>query len=163
MNKQMAAGETTVNGMSRRLFIVNLALLLAISCGCTLPISIARLRMPDLSKYTTPLDSETIQDICMNFEIKDNRLCTQDRPVYAPDFFPIILSTFERGVSTRDDVKAKLGRYEYGCEPPTYEPSSELTYYRCAYDLNGDRVFFVGIWYLDNDVVWRMTGTIGDD
>ena len=99
----------------------------------------------------------------MNFEIKDNRLCTQDRPVYAPDFFPIILSTFERGVSTRDDVKAKLGRYEYGCEPPTYEPSSELTYYRCAYDLNGDRVFFVGIWYLDNDVVWRMTGTIGDD
>ena len=99
----------------------------------------------------------------MNFEIKDNRLCTQNRPVYAPDFFPIILSTFERGVSTRDDVKAKLGRYEYGCEPPTYVPSLELTYYRCAYDLNGDRVFFVGIWYLDNDVVWRMTGTIGDD
>ena len=163
MNKQMATGETRVKGMSGRLFIVNLALLLAISCGCTLPISIARLRMPDLSKYTTPLDSETIQDICMNFEIKDNRLCIQDRPVYAPDFFPIILSTFERGVSTRDDVKAKLGRYEYGCEPPTYVPRLELTYYRCAYDLNGDRVFFVGIWYLDNDVVWRMTGTIGDD
>ena len=163
MNKQMATGETTVKGMSGRLFIINLALLLAISCGSTLPISIARLRMPDLSKYTTPLDSETIRDICMNFEIKDNRLCIQDRPVYAPDFFPIILSTFERGVSTRDDVKAKLGRYEYGCEPPTYVPSLELTYYRCAYDLNGDRVFFVGIWYLDNDVVWRMTGTIGDD
>ena len=163
MNKQMAAGETTVNGMSRRSFIVNLALLLAISCGCTLPISIARLRMPDLSKYTTPLDSETIQDICMNFEIKDNRLCAQDRPVYAPDFFPIILSTFERGVSTRDDVKARLGRYEYGCELPIYTPSLGITSYRCAYDLNGDRVFFVGIWYLDNDVVWRMTGTIGDD
>ena len=163
MNKQIATGQTRMNGMSRRFFIANLALLLAISCGCTLPISIARLRMPDLSKYTTPLDSETIQDICMNFEIKDNRLCTQDRPVYAPDFFPIILSTFERGVSTRDDVKAKLGRYEYGCEPPTYVPRLELTYYRCAYDLNGDRVFFVGIWYLDNDVVWRMTGTIGDD
>ena len=163
MNKQVATGETRVKGMSRRFFISNLALLLVISYGCTLPISIARLRMPDLSKYTTSLDSETIQDICTNFEIEDDRLCMQDRPVYAPDFFPIILSTFERGVSTRDDVKAKLGRYEYGCELPTYEPSSELIYYVCSYDLNGDRVFPVVIFYLDNDVVWRMTGTIGDD
>ncbi|WP_423222634.1 hypothetical protein [Candidatus Amarolinea aalborgensis] len=163
MNKRTASGGTVARMASKHLFIVGLALLLFASCGCTLPISIARLRKPDLSKYTTPLDSDTIQDICTAFELRDNRLCTQDGPVYAPDFFPIILSTFERGVSTRDDVKAKLGRYEYGCELPTYVPSLELTYYVCSYDLNGDRVFPVVIFYLDNDIVWRMTGTIGDD
>jgi hypothetical protein len=163
MNRRTASGGSVVKMTSKYLFIVGLALLLITSCGCTLPISIARLRKPDLSKYTTPLTAETIQDICMGFELKDNRLCTQDRPVYAPDFFPIILSTFERGVSTRDDVKAKLGRYEYGCEPPTYVPRLRMTYYVCSYDLNGDRVFPVVISYLDSDVVWRMTATIGDD
>ena len=163
MNKRTASGGTVARMASKHLFIVGLALLLFASCGCTLPISIARLRKPDLSKYTTPLAAETIQDICTAFELRDNRLCTQDEPVYAPDFFPIILSTFERGVSTRNDVKAKLGRYEYGCELSTYVPSLRITYYRCSYDLNGDRVFPVVISYLDSDVVWRMTGTIGDD
>jgi hypothetical protein len=143
--------------------ILALILVVATACGGDLPISIARLRKPDLSKYTTPLNQQTIQDICKQFDLKDDRRCSLDNQVYAPDFFPTILAAFERGRSTRDDVKAKLGRYEYGCETPTYVPSLGITYYRCSYDLNGDRVFPIVIWYRDDGVVFRMTATIGDD
>lgn len=149
--------------MRRYLFIVALVMLLLTSCACTLPVSIAKLRKPDLSKYTTPLDGETIRDICTSFELEDVRLCTEGATVYAPDFFPAILSAFERGVSTQDDVRARLGRYEYGCEPPTYVPSLGVTYFVCSYDLNGDRVFPIVISYTDDGIVLGMVGTIGDD
>lgn len=143
--------------------IMVLVLVMCIMCGCSLPISVAKLRKPDLSKYTTPLSEQTILDVCRRFDLKDDERCRPGKTVYAPDFFPVILTAFERGVSTRDDVKAKLGQYEYGCETPTYVPSLKLTYYRCRYDLNGDRVFPVVIWYEGNDVVSGMTATIGDD
>lgn len=142
--------------------IVCLATLVGLS-GCNLPISIAKLRKPDLSKYTSPLTSEVVQDICERFGVKDEKPCTQTGTVYAPDFFPIILSSFERGVSTHRDVQAKLGQYEYGCEPPTYVSSLDMTYFRCSYDLNGDRVFPVGMSYDENGVLLQMTATVGDD
>lgn len=149
--------------MAKRLVaIVCLAALVSLS-GCSLPISISRLRKPDLSKYTTPLTSEVVQDICEQFAVKEAELCKQTGPVYAPDFFPMILSSFQREVSTRRDVEAKLGRYEYACEPPTYVSSLDASYYRCSYDLNGDRVFPVVMWYYENDVLWQVTATIGDD
>jgi hypothetical protein len=143
--------------------ILVFALVVCIMCGCGLPISVAKLRKPDLAKYTTPLSAQTIQDICRRFDLKDDERCRPGKTVYAPDFFPVILAAFERGVSTRDDVKAKLGQYEYGCEMPTYVPSLKLTYYVCSYDLNGDRVFPVGIFYQENDVIWRIAATVGDD
>lgn len=139
---------------------------IALLTGCSLPISIARIRKGDLSQYTTPLDRETIEDVCKQFELADDRRCQPGRIVYAPDFFPAILSSFERGVSTQEDVRAKLGRYEYDCENPTYIPSLDHTYYWCRYDLHGDRVFPIGIEYEirgDQSVVTGMVATIRDD
>ena len=138
----------------------------ALLAGCSLPISIARMRKGDLSQYTTPLDRETIEDVCKQFELAGDRRCQPGRIVYAPDFFPAILSSFERGMSTHEEVRAKLGKYEYDCENPTYIPSLNHTYYWCSYDLNGDRVFPIRIKYEirgNQRVVTGMVATIGDD
>lgn len=134
--------------------------------ACVLPISIARIRKGDLSQYTTPLDSEVIDDICEKFELSGDRRCRPGQVVYAPDFFPVILASFERGMSTREDVRNKLGRYEYNCDKPIYVPSLDSTYYWCSYDLNGDKVFPIGIRYdVENnlDVVTGMVATIVDN
>lgn len=137
---------------------------MAVGIACLSPVIISRLKKPSVSEVTTPLSSEVVRGICQSFEMSEtDQRCRVGVKVYAPDFFPVILAAFERGVSTRDDVIAKLGIYEYGCETPTHVPSLEITYYRCRYDLNGDHVFPVVISYTDNDVVWRMTATIGDD
>ena len=137
--------------------------------GC---IPIARLRKGDLSKYTTSLDRDTVTYVCGQFDLGDTRLCRPGNVVYAPDFFPTFLASFQRGVSTRADVAAKLGRYEYDCEEPTYYPNLDVTNYWCSYDLNGDNVFWFGVKYQVmsedgiasmDDVVSGMVGTIGDD
>ena len=86
--------------------------------------------------------------------------------VYAPDSFPDIFAAIEPDVSTRDDVKAKLGSCEYGCESPTHLSSLQVTYYVCRYDLKGERVFPVVIFYLveeTREVVWKMFATVADN
>jgi hypothetical protein len=150
----------------RNLPILTVGLLLVMAAGCICPISIARLRRPDLSVYTSPLNTETIQDICQQFHLTGDRRCQEDQTVYAPDFFPDILPAFERGVSTRDDVRAKLGVYEYDCEQPIYVPSLNRTYYTCSYDLRGDRVYPIGVFYDIEDskeIVSGIVATIVDD
>jgi len=134
--------------------------------ACSAPISIARIRKGDLAQYTTPLENETIQDICVKFEIDDDKSCQPGQIVYAPDFFPAILDYFREGEFTHEDVVSKLGRYEYDCEKPIYVPSLDETYYSCAYDLNGDKVFPIGVFYNvkeNRHLVSRVIATIGDN
>ncbi len=151
-------------GRYERLFVILVATFLL--AGCSLPISIARIRKGDLSQYTKPLDRKTIDDVCGQFELDGDQRCVAGKVVYAPDFFSVILSSFERGESTHEDVRAKLGHYEYGCDRPTYVPSLDHTYYWCSYDLQGDRVFPIGIKYEirgGQEIVTGIVATIGDD
>ncbi len=151
--------------MCARRLLMNL-LVLTFVVSLTLGCSLARLRLGDLAQYTTPLSFETIVDICEQFDLEDDRRCQPEQVVYAPDFFPDILASFERGISTREDLQAKLGQYEYDCDKPIYVPSLDNTYYWCSYDLNGDKVFPIGIRYdviKNQDIVSGMVGTIIDD
>ncbi len=134
--------------------------------SCSLPISLARIRKGDLAQYTTPLESETIHDICLKFELNEDKRCEPGQIVYAPDFFPIVLDYYSGGEFTREDVVTKLGRYEYDCEKPIYVPSLDKTYYTCSYDFNGDKVFPIGIFFDIEEyrhLVTRVIATIGDN
>lgn len=147
----------------RKLVFLFIVMLMLVACAA--PISIARIRKGDLAQYTTPLDSETIQNICEEFELDEEIICQPDHIVYAPDFFPVILDYFREGEFTHEDVIAKLGRYEYNCEKPIYVPSLDKRYYSCAYDLNGDKVFPINVFYdieEDRHVVTRIIATISD-
>jgi hypothetical protein len=114
------------------------------------------------------LDAGVVQDICGKFLSIDDPRCEPDEVVYAPDFFPEIRRYFQdgKGKLIHEDVREKLGKYEYHCEKPTYYPSLNKTYYWCSYDLNGDRVFPIDIEYeVENgqDMISRVVADIGDN
>lgn len=101
------------------------------------------IQRPKISKVTTPLDADTVQDLCVKLELVENHsLCGSDRVVYAPDFFPAIKSYFEPGITTYDDVQAKLARYQYEREP-TVTTADGVSTFRSSYDFRGDKIFLV--------------------
>ena len=142
---------------------------------CALPITMAVIpvvvewaQKSDLSRYTTPLKEEVVEDICEKFLSNDDPRCEPNRIIYAPDFFPEIRKYLQdgKGKMTREDVQEKLGEYEYNCEEPIYYPSLHKAYYWCSYDLSGDRVFPIDIEYEVNDgrdVISRVVVDIGDN
>lgn len=141
-------------------------LVLAVMAACTAcvgPVALSRFRRPAISEVTTPLPPEVVSDICHKFEVReDDWRCRADAKVYAPDFFPLIRSAFQPESSTYDDVQAKLGIYQYHCESLIIEANGNK-YYTCDYDLHDDRVFPIGIFFKDDNTVWRIFATIGDD
>ena len=164
MNQYPQRSAWTAGILSHLTTVVILSSLLLVA-GCS-SFSYARWRKGDLSQYTTPLEPKVVQHICEEFQLQDVRHCQHGRVVYAPDFFPYIKAAFEKGVSTQEDVRAKLGAYEY-CEPPSYSYAQDITYIRCRYDLRGDRVFPIGMRYdITDEGIAVLTGiviTIVDD
>jgi hypothetical protein len=102
---------------------------------------------------TTPLPVESVKILCNNFNLGNNSLCMEKRAVYAPEFYNIIRDSFRPYMAykiassesaTYDDVETKIGVFKYECEPITYQANG-LVYFRCFYDLRGDRAFKIVI------------------
>jgi hypothetical protein len=115
---------------------------------------------------TSPLKVEVIQDLCQKFNLSDqDPRCKTGTVVYAPEFFQPIRSDFihSNGESvTYDYVQEKLGRYQYGCSSMITEHSTGVEYFSCSYDLQGDRVYPIGIFYYSTGHIWRFFADTAD-
>ena len=114
---------------------------------------------------TTPLENEVAVDLCNKFTISDNDpRCQPGAVVYAPDFFQTIGKTFQpadQTWATYEEVEAKLGAYKYNQEPLVTE-SDGKQYFRCWYDLRGDRVYPIVIDFYSDGRLWRMIADVRD-
>ena len=114
----------------------------------------------DYTKITTPLSRETAADLCKKFEIDmDDKRCQVDAVVYGPNFFDDLKSYF-RGVpeneATFELVQSKLGSYLVNCGQPDNEG-----YYTCTYDIRGDGIYRIGIFFSSEDKYYRVIANTG--
>lgn len=108
------------------------------------------LRIELSREATTPLPSDTIDDLCYKFEITEDSLCNHEKDVYAPDFYRIIRNSINRGM-TFDEVSMLIGDFETGdCSSGINEG---LDTFSCSYDLRGDFVFYFSIFFDGNGIV----------
>jgi hypothetical protein len=114
---------------------------------------------------TSPLDPAVIEDICVKFALpSDDSRCQPGVHVYAPDFFDVITRAFRPhdGVSsTYDEVQEKLGKYQFDYNPPV-TTGDGLTYFRAWYDLKGDRVYPIVMFFYADGRLWRIIADVGD-
>jgi hypothetical protein len=114
---------------------------------------------------TTPLDPVVARDLCVAFSLSsDDERCQPDSVVYAPDFFDIIRETFapNNGAwATYDDVQEKIGKYQYKFEPPVTQADG-ITYFVVGYDLRGDGIYTIGMFFYGDGRLFRIVTDIGD-
>jgi hypothetical protein len=114
---------------------------------------------------TSPLDQDVIKDICLKFALpSDDPRCQPGSQVYAPDFFGVITRAFRPtdGVSsTYDEVQEKLGKYQFDYNPPV-TTGDGLTYFRAWYDLKGDRVYPIVMFFYADGRLWRIIADVGN-
>jgi hypothetical protein len=114
---------------------------------------------------TKPLDTIVVQDLCKKFELPlDDRRCQADAIVYAPDFFGTIRQTFfpeNRNWATFEEVERVLGKYKFKQEP-LVTTGDGLKYFVARYDLKGDRIYPITIFFHEDGKVWRMFADITD-
>lgn len=107
---------------------------------------------------TSPLNFEVIQDLCQKFILSDqDPRCKPDAVVYAPEFFQTIRKDFihSNGETVNYDyVQEKIGKYKYECSQMVKERTG-AEYFSCSYDLQGDHVYPIGIFFYSNGVLWR--------
>jgi hypothetical protein len=58
-------------------------------------------------------------------------------------------------------VQEKLGKFQYKYEPLVTQANG-LTYFRAFYDLQGDKVYPIGMWFYGDGELWRVVADIGD-
>lgn len=109
----------------------------------------------DYTLHTKPLSEEVIEEICTKLEIKDaSEHCQPDAIVYAPDFFDeikIYFNDLPEKEKTYENVENVLGEYFVNCEE-----SDSDGYYRCKYDLLGDRKYLVFFYFDENDHYYQV-------
>jgi hypothetical protein len=114
---------------------------------------------------TSPLSETTVKDICLKFNLsQQDARCKQGAVIYAPDFFQTIRSDFihSNGESvTYDYVQEKIGKYQYEREPMIMDRSGN-EYFRCRYDLRGDRVYPIGITFDSKGFVLEFFASTSD-
>jgi hypothetical protein len=114
---------------------------------------------------TTPLDPTIVRDLCMAFSLRlDDTRCQPDSIVYAPEFFDVIRETFAPSTgtwATYDKVEGKIGKYQYKLEPPVTQADG-TTYFVAKYDLRGDQVFPIGMFFDGNGNLFRIVTDIGN-
>jgi hypothetical protein len=152
--------------------LVITAVLAALGLFVCLPVGIgAYIGLADIpdqlnwKAHTSPLDQEIIQDICRKFQLPpgDTR-CRPGAKTYAPDFFRLIRQTFAPRNSkwaTYDEVQQKLGSYQFLYEPPV-TTGQGLTYFVAHYDLQGDQVFPITMFFYADGRLWRLFANVGD-
>lgn len=106
--------------------------------------------------FAAPIPPVVLADLCVQFEAPpDSKLCNPRRDVYTIDIFRTIVDAFRFGVSTYDDVQAKLGAYQYECGPDQVGRDDTI-YYDCTYDLTGDLVYRLSFGFNKEDNTLRV-------
>jgi len=123
---------------------------------------------------TTPLPHATIDTLCASFNLeKSHPLCNDSKgDIYGPDFYEIIRDTFRpyeayeipsSESATYEEVEEKIGMFKYECRD-VITNGDGFSYFRCWYDLRGDREFIIGIMYTYPDkAVFRINTPMGFD
>jgi hypothetical protein len=118
----------------------------------------------DVTRNTTPLTAEVVEDICKKFSIQaDDPRCQPGATVYAPEFFDDIesyLYNLPKDQANDEEVSKLLGFYEYYREPITHE-NNGYEYYRVWYDLRGDRVNRLVISYRKDGSIIEIMNSSG--
>lgn len=109
----------------------------------------------DYTKHTPPLSPAVAEDICTKFELdpSDER-CLPGAVVYGPDFFKDIRAYFRAlpdQVVALQIAEEKLGTYLVSCESPDNEGV-----YRCEYDLQGDGIYSISIYFTKEGYMYRI-------
>jgi hypothetical protein len=114
---------------------------------------------------TTPLDPAVVKDLCATFSLpSEDPKCKPNSVVYAPDFFGVVRETFapSDGVwATYDQVQEKIGKYQYHYELPI-TTGDGFTYFVVGYDLQGDRVYPIAMFFYEDGRLWRLVADVGD-
>ncbi len=113
-------------------------------------------RSNDWEKRTTPLPKTTVDLLCRNFALSlDDVLCNGKKDVYVLDFMKVVRDAFRpyetyeiesSEAATYEEVEEKIGMFKYECEP-VETTGDGFSYFRCFYDLRGDRKFIITIFY----------------
>ncbi len=151
--------------MNRNLKRALAPLIIIVSCGIFF--GLGYFTNDNWKKNTTPLPEKTINILCENFELdQKDALCNHKRMIYAPDFFSVIRKSLRPEIEfgwdaanmvTYQDVDNKLGLFKFECEPLTSQDHPKLDYFRCGYDLRGDGVSIIGIYFKHpENTVYRM-------
>ncbi len=119
-----------------------------------------QVRKNDYTQMTTPLKANVIKDICVKFEISTmDKRCQPDAIVYSPEFFDDIkayLRYLPNEEKTYQNVQDKLVNYLIECERPDNEGV-----YRCHYDLHGDRLYQISIYFSRDGSIYRVMDNRG--
>jgi len=114
----------------------------------------------DYTKITTPLPRSAVDDLCSKFEIdQSDARCLPDSVVYGPDFFEDIKTYFKAlpdQEATFEIVREKLGAYLVKCENP-----SDEGHYRCRYDIRGDGIYPIFIYFTKEGHIYRVIANTG--
>jgi len=120
--------------------------------------------LADVTRNTTPLTAEVVEDICIKFSIQaDDPRCQPGATVYSREFFPDIKSylyDLPKDQANEEEVSKLLGLYEYYREPMTHV-SDGPDYYRVWYDLRGDHVYRLVIFYREDGSIKEIMSTGG--
>ncbi len=118
----------------------------------------------DYTRNTTPLTAEVVNDICEKFDLStaDER-CQPSAVVYAPEFFSDIEAYFTAlpsDLANYETVQSKLGIYlEY--QTPVVHVANGVSYFECSYDLRGDRVTYIVIWFTPEGEIIKINKVYG--
>ena len=114
---------------------------------------------------TSPLRQDVVQDLCLKFGLSSaDPHCQPANRVYGPDFFGVIRDAFQPTTgnwATYDEVQDKLGKYQFAYDPPV-TTGDGLTYFRAHYDLNGDQVYPIVMFFYEDGRLWRLVANVGD-
>jgi len=119
----------------------------------------------DYTRYTSPLSSDTVKDICLKLALSDqDDRCRAGAVVYAPEFFDDVKEHFRsmpKEIATQEEVDKILGEYKMRCSQPTKLSTGKI-YYRCLYDLHGDEVSIISVYFHgDGTIDYIMASTGG--
>ena len=126
----------------------------------------------DWKEITTPLPTSTTQLLCDKFDLSlDDKLCNGKSEIYGPDFYDTIKMAFKpfedkeskNEAATYSEVENKIGKFRYMCEPSITD-STNFSYYRCFYDLCGDKKYVIVIMFTyPDDLVYRISTPMEND
>jgi len=158
--------------IARKIAVVfGIAVLLALIAFICIPATIGAIiglwDIPDQLNWrahTSPLSQDVINDLCMKFTLSSNDpRCQPGARVYGPDFFTVIGATFEpedAPWATYDEVQQKLGKYQIMLEPLITDGSGR-TYFVAHYDLKGDQVYQITMFFYADGRLYRLIADVG--
>jgi hypothetical protein len=118
----------------------------------------------DYTRHTTPLTMDTVKDICSKLGLpgQDAR-CNGETAVYAPEFFDDIkeyVRNLPKEKATQEEVDRILGPYKIRCSQPATLSSGKI-YYSCLYDMRGDGVSIISVYFHGDGTIDYIMASAG--